>query len=64
MRHSEFWERVESQLGHSYGRVWADTQVLQQLDGRTPREALDAGVLPKQVWRAIHAALELPASDR
>lgn len=64
MRHSEFWERVEAQLGSAYGRVWADTQVLAQLDGRTPSEALAAGVLPKQVWRAIHAALELPASER
>ena len=64
MRHSEFWERIDTHLGPAYGKVWADTQVLQQLGGRTPREALDAGVLPQQVWRAVHAALELPASDR
>ena len=64
MRHSEFWERIDAHLGPAYSKVWADTQVLQQLDGRTAREALDAGVAPKQVWRAIHAALELPAADR
>lgn len=64
MRHSEFWERVQAHLGDSYGRVWADTQVLRQLDGRTPQEALDDGVLPQKVWRAVHAALELPASER
>jgi hypothetical protein len=64
MRHSEFWERIDTHLGRAYGRVWVDTQVLPQLDGRTPREALDAGVLPKQVWRAVHSALELPAADR
>jgi hypothetical protein len=64
VRHSEFWERIHTHLGSTYGKVWAETQVLRQLDGRTAREALDAGVQPKQVWRAVHAALELPAADR
>ncbi len=64
MRHSEFWERMEHQLGTGYARVWADTQVMRALDGRTAREALDAGEPPKTVWRAVHATLELPASER
>lgn len=64
MRHSEFWERIHTHLGPTYGKVWAETQVLQQLGGRTPREALDAGVEPKQVWRAVHAQLNLPPAER
>jgi hypothetical protein len=64
MRHSEFWERMERHLGTSYARVWADTQVIRGLGGRTPCEALDAGETPKAVWRAVHASLELPPSDR
>ena len=64
MRHSEFWERMYLHLGDSYARVWADTQVIGDLQHRTPVEALDGGVDPKQVWRAVHAQLQLPASDR
>ncbi len=64
MRHSEFWERMERQLGHGYARVWADTQVMRALDGRTATEALDAGEHPKTVWRAVHQTLELPPSER
>jgi hypothetical protein len=35
-----------------------------ELGGRTAREALDAGVPPKEVWRAVWTALELPPVDR
>ena len=64
MRHSELWERLNLHLGRGYARVWADTQVLRELDGRTANEALAAGVEPKAVWRAVHAALDLPARER
>ncbi|MGI9084097.1 MAG: DUF3046 domain-containing protein [Aeromicrobium sp.] len=64
MRHSEFWDRMEHHLGVGYARVWADTQVMRALGGRTAREALDAGDTPKSVWRAVHQTLELPASER
>lgn len=64
MRHSELWDRLELHLGGGYARVWADTQVLGGLGGRTVCEALDAGEEPKLVWRAVHAALELPARER
>jgi hypothetical protein len=64
MRHSEFWERMERHLGSGYAKVWADTQVMRTLGGRTAREALDAGESPKTVWRAVHATLELPPTER
>lgn len=64
MRHSEFWERMELHLGEAYAHVWASTQSLGELGSRTPIDALDAGVDPKQVWRAVHASLQLPASER
>lgn len=64
MRHSEFWERMELTLGVGYARVWADTQVIADLQGRTVHEALDAGEPPKLVWRAVHAHLGLPARER
>ena len=61
---SWFWQRMERQLGSGYARVWADTQVIRSLGGRTAREALEAGETPKTVWRAVHETLDLPASER
>ncbi|HYG93862.1 MAG TPA: DUF3046 domain-containing protein [Nocardioides sp.] len=64
MRHTELWERLDRHLGVSYASVWADQIVIGDLDHRTVREALDAGVPPKQVWAAVWKVLELPASER
>lgn len=55
---------MDHHLGAGYARVWADQFVMSDLGGRTANEALDAGLEPKQVWRAVWAALELPASER
>lgn len=55
---------MEQQFGHGYARVWADSHVMRELDGRTASEALDQGESPKTVWRAVHANLQLPASER
>jgi hypothetical protein len=64
MRHTEFWSRMELVLGSSYARVWAQQQVLTDLDGRTVDQALAAGEPPKLVWRAVAEALSLPESQR
>lgn len=64
MRHTEFWARLDHALGSDYSRVWADQFVMAELGGRTARQALDAGVEPKEVWRAVWSALELPARER
>jgi hypothetical protein len=64
VRHTEFWARMEAHLGAGYYRVWARQFVIADLDRRTAQEALDAGVPPKQVWRAVWEALDLPASER
>jgi hypothetical protein len=64
MRHTELWARMEAALGAGYARHWAGQTVLASLDGRTPQEALDAGVSPKEVWAAVWETLELPLVDR
>jgi hypothetical protein len=64
VRHTEFWARMEHALGRGYYEVWADQYVMSELGGRTARQALDAGISPKEVWRAVHQALGLPASER
>lgn len=55
---------MEQALGGSYAESWARQQAITSLGGRTPAEALGDGVDPQQVWRAVHAALDLPARDR
>lgn len=64
MRHTEFWSRMEGALGASYARSWATSVVLAELGGRTPDQALAQGDSPREVWRAVWAALELPPSER
>lgn len=64
VRHTEFWARMEHHLGASYAAVWADQIVIGALGHRTAKQALDAGVEPKLVWRAVWEVLELPVSER
>ena len=64
MTYTEFWTRMEKALGSGYYRSWADQQVLGTLEGRTVTEALDAGVPPRQVWRAVWQVLGLPEREK
>ncbi|GAA1146211.1 hypothetical protein GCM10009630_50920 [Kribbella jejuensis] len=64
MRLTEFWARMDHHLGPAYARTWAETQVIQELNGRTVIEALADGESAKAVWRAVWAHLNLPPSER
>jgi hypothetical protein len=64
VRHTEFWARMEAALGPAYARTWAEQHVLGELGERTVVQALAAGESPKVVWRAVWAALGLPARER
>jgi hypothetical protein len=64
MRHTEFWARMHEVLGEAYAPVWAGQQVMSSLGGRTVEQALEAGVSPKVVWRAVVEQLDLPESQR
>jgi hypothetical protein len=64
VRNTEFWVRMDEALGPAYARSWASMFVLTDLGGRTVNDALAAGVSPKEVWRAVWAALGLPARER
>jgi len=55
---------MEHALGRDSMRVWAETFVMSDLGRRTAQEALDAGVAPREVWRAVWTVLELPDKDR
>ncbi|GAA1170060.1 DUF3046 domain-containing protein [Ornithinimicrobium humiphilum] len=60
MRLSEFWALMEQEFGAGYARVVADTHSLGVLDGRTPSQALEEGLPPRTVWRAVCADLDVP----
>lgn len=64
MRHTDFWARMDRALGQASAGTWAQMFVMADLGSRTAQEALDAGVPPKEVWRAVHAALGLPETEK
>ncbi|WP_344651696.1 DUF3046 domain-containing protein [Cryptosporangium japonicum] len=64
MRLTEFWQRMDAAFGPVYSRSVASDQVLATLGGRTVEQALAQGEDAKWVWRAVHSAFELPATQR
>jgi hypothetical protein len=64
MRLTEFWRRLEHQLGPAYARSWASDHVIAALGGRTVDQAIAGGEETVDVWRAVHAELELHARER
>ena len=56
MRLTDFWWRLGQVFGPGYAESVATDQVLTQLDGRTIKQALAAGVETVAVWRAVVAA--------
>lgn len=64
MRLTEFWARMATALGPEYAEYWADSFVVAELQGRTVRQALAAGVDTGVVWRAVYTTLELPPTMR
>ncbi len=64
MKETDLWQRLQDQLGAGYYRVWAAEYSLAELQNRTVVEAVAAGVPAKTIWRAVWAALELPARER
>ncbi|MCF4122979.1 DUF3046 domain-containing protein [Antribacter sp. KLBMP9083] len=64
MRNREFWQLVDEVFGPAYGRTLIREQVLPRLDDRTPAQALEAGVDPRDVWHALCDALDVPDTQR
>jgi Protein of unknown function (DUF3046) len=63
MRLTEFWRRMQERFGVTYAAsVAADYRL--PLLGSTIDEALAAGVEAKEVWRAVCAEFDMPASLR
>lgn len=60
MRLTEFNELVEAQFGPVRGSSLLVDYVLTRLGGRTPAQAIDEGVDPRDVWRALCADFDVP----
>ena len=63
MRLREFRRAVEAEFGDRAPTLTADL-VLGALGGRTPDEALAAGIAADEVWAALCAATDVPAARR
>jgi len=63
VRVTDFWERMRTAFG-PHAESIAEMHVLSELDGRTPTQALAAGVRTVEVWRAVCEGLEVPAKLR
>ena len=63
MRLTDFWNRMGERFGAAYAASLAADYRLPLL-GSTIDEALARGVEAKEVWRAVCAEFEMPASLR
>ena len=63
VRATDFWERMTEAFG-PHAETLVEMHVLTALGGRTPGQALAAGMPALDVWRAVHEAFELPAMLR
>ena len=60
MKASEFTRAVDDEFGEVHGRVLLRDLVIDELDGRTAVQALDAGEAPAKVWLALCRANDVP----
>lgn len=60
MRLTEFNELVTGQFGAAYGASVLVDHVLSGFGGRTAAQAIEHGVEPRDVWRALCADFDVP----
>ncbi|MFH5206784.1 DUF3046 domain-containing protein [Antrihabitans spumae] len=62
MRLTDFHELVHGEFGVARGDSILADHVLASIAGRTPLRAIDDGVDPREVWRALCAEFDVPRS--
>ncbi|MGO1544741.1 MAG: DUF3046 domain-containing protein [Gulosibacter sp.] len=60
MRLSEFQRAVADEFGDVYGASVVRDVVLDGLNDRTAKQALDDGVDARQVWEALCSGMDVP----
>jgi hypothetical protein len=64
MRMTELWRRMNAHFGERHAQVFAVDHVLSRLQNRTVRESLAAGCPAREVWDAVCAEMDIPATHR
>jgi hypothetical protein len=64
MRLSDFWRLMDDEFGAAYARSLARDHVLGALGNRTPLEALESGVKPRETWLALCVDMDVPVERR
>jgi hypothetical protein len=60
VRLTEFHELVEGQFGEVRGASLLVDHVISGFGGRTAAQAVEAGIEPREVWRALCADFDVP----
>nr|WP_168990743.1 DUF3046 domain-containing protein [Mycobacterium attenuatum] len=60
VRLTEFHERVTLRFGAAYGASVLADHVLTGIGGRTAAQAIEDGVEPRDVWRALCVDFDVP----
>jgi DUF3046 family protein len=64
MRITVFRKLMTQEFGEVRADMLARDHVFSSLGGRTVDQALDAGLEPKEIWRAVCDAFEVPLERR
>src|SRR5665811_258521 len=64
MRMSDFWRLMDDEFGAAYARSLARDHVLGALGNRTPLEAIESGVKPREAWLALCVDMDVPVERR
>ncbi len=64
VRLTQFRELMVDEFGAARAAAVSRDHVLADLGGRTVEQALEAGVDPRRVWRAVCEAYEVPPARR
>ncbi|WP_300013789.1 DUF3046 domain-containing protein [Pseudonocardia sp.] len=64
MRLTQFRELMADEFGAVRAAAVAQDHVFAELGGRTVEQALEHGIDPREVWRAVCAAYDVPPSRR
>jgi Protein of unknown function (DUF3046) len=63
VRLTEFNERIVLRFGATYGASVLVDHVLTGFDGRTAAQAIEDGVEPRDVWRALCVDFDVPSEQ-
>ena len=58
---SDFWRLMDDEFGSAYAHSLARDHVLGALGNRTPLQALESGVKPREAWLALCADMDVPS---